>query len=272
MRRAITLSLAALSILYSAQPVSAAVADICPDARDKLKSDAENQVTALVRSFDEGWKGNVRSADKKAIEGMIKDFSTSLERGDAERIWNELVPKNSRGALAVAMGYSNDDREFSLQTYRTLKSFPMGRRVFVGAFRDALAGRSGRLSVDRIDINSDKGKAVALVKYKNGRRLPVMLVKSGRSWRIDLATMMSVGKPSLVASVRSAAGKLVDGDDIEIADGLLRDAVGLEGAFKRVEESPLKGFLKQEIREEFHLQFKEFDALRGILQSISPQT
>ena len=272
MKRAATIILTAGAMALATNGVAlAAVSGLCPTARKEIGASSKRQSSVLERSISPNWRPSKKPRDERAISAVVKDFNRALQNGDSEKIWKDLIPKNSRGAVAVAMGGDPDSGDFSIQIYRSIKGFQEGRKVAVGGLGDGVKKDPGSLEIDRLELESDGNLAVAIIRYRNARSLPVILVESDNTWKIDLATMMSVNKPKLIETATARSKELVAADHTDTANGLLRDAMGLEGAFKRTEKKPLSSFMAPSALGQFKLQLGRFNEMRGVFNEISPQ-
>ena len=251
--------------------VEAAVSGLCPTARTQISALAKKQSAILQESAVQP-RGPVASIkDEKAMRKVAEEFNRALAEGDAEKIWKDLIPKNSRGAVAVAMGSDPDSGEFSVEIYRTVKGFPEGRKVIVEGFRDSLKGGLRRPEIERMQVVGKGDIGAVFVKYKGGKYLPVIVVKSNGSWKVDLATMVSMGKKNLIRGAASSAKDLVIAERTDAADDLLRDALSLESAFRRASKEPLRSSIDRNARASLGSQLGDFKVMKSLLEGISPK-
>ncbi len=276
MKRMMKRSIGALAIAFLAAVLmesgaEAAISGLCPSARSEIYSLAKRQTGILLESATSPRGGSSETEEKRAMIAVASEFNRALAEGKADRIWNALIPKNSRGAIAVAMGSDPDSGDFSVEIYRTIKGFPEGQKVTVEGFRDELKGGSRRLEAERMEAVGRNGSGVVFVKYKGGKRFPIMMVKSRGSWKVDLATMMSLGKRNLVGGAASSAKDLANADRTDAADDLLRDALSLESAFRRASKEPLKSSINRNALDGLESQLGDFKAIKSLLEGIAPR-
>ncbi|MHB0976184.1 MAG: hypothetical protein ACYC1U_03195 [Candidatus Aquicultorales bacterium] len=249
-----------------------AVSGLSPRATEEIVAVSKRQGAALSDALNGRWRPSGKSKDKAAVEKTARAFEKALGRGDAAAIWNKLIPKNSRGAVAVAMASDSRSGKLSIQHYRAVKRFEAARDVAFEAFRDGLAKKPVGTPVKRVDVQSAKDQAVALIRYADGGTLPIVLVKDRSGWKVDVATMMSVRKPNLAVSAVVAAESLLEQGLEENADALLRDASGLEGAFKRADGKLLATFFDSGVSRRFSEQLRQFKTMKNIINGLEPQT